>query len=522
MMMHAARRETGLRSFGAGLLALMFLRVAIGWHLLYEGLAKWTADDWSAAFYLRGSEGVGAGFFHWIAATPWALSAADLMTMWGLMIVGLMLMIGLFTRTVSLVGGGLLAMFYLASPPFASSAAEGSYLVVNKTFVEGVALLALAVFPATAHLGLGRTAAILLGRFRRHGLPSPEALTFRSDDAPVMPERRAWLAGLATLPFVGGFAYAYAKDPLRDAPDGMSGATIQLNEVPLDELAGAMPKGRIGNLEMSRLILGNNLIGGWAHSRDLIYVPSLFKAYNTREKIFETLWLAEQCGIDTMNCVNAQFDFIHEYQRVIGGKIKTITQIIGDPAKLREEIDRAIDAGTTTMYLQGAVGDRCVRDNRLDLLQDGLEYMKQQGYVAGIGGHAISTIRACEEAGLNPDYYVKTCHHDRYWSAHPRENRVEFAVDGPRSLDHNEFHDNMFDLFPEETVAFMQTVQKPWVGFKVLAGGALLPQDGFKYAFESGADFLCVGMFDFQLVADTNIALEALAAATARQRPWYA
>jgi hypothetical protein len=262
------------------------------------------------------------------------------------------------------------------------------------------------------------------------------------------------------------------------------------------------------------------LIGGWAHSRDLIYVPSLFKAYNTRERIFETLWLAEQAGIDSMNVVTAQFDFVNEYKRVTGGKIKTMTQIIGDATKLREEIDRAIDAGTTTMYLQGAVGDRCVRDGQIDLLADGLEYMKQQGYVAGIGGHAISTIKACEDAGLDPDYYVKTCHHDQYWSAHPRENRVEFSVDGQSSNDHNQFHDNIFDLFPEQTVEIMQNVKKPWIGFKVLAGGALLPQDGFKYAFQNGCDFICVGMFDFQIVADTNIAIEALAATQTRARAW--
>lgn len=494
-------------------IALFILRMAIAWHLIYEGLTKLSTEGWSALLYLRSSSGLGAEFFHWIAATPVALAAANWGTILGLIALGALLMLGIFTRIVSLTASALLASFYLAGFSTTSWSTEGAYLLVNKTLIEAIALCAMAMFPSATHVGLGHTIAAIIAHFRPH----PE-----TTEAPVSEERRAWLSGLMTLPVAGGFAYAYANDPRRNLPDGMSGATIQIGELPLDRLSGELPKGRIGNLEMSRLILGNNLIGGWAHSRDLIYVPSLFKAYNTRGKIFETLWLAEQCGIDTMNCVNAQFDFIHEYHRVIGGKIKTVTQIIGDPAKLREEIDRAIDAGTTTMYIQGAVGDRCVRDGRLDLLHDGLEYMKQQGYVAGIGGHAISTIRACEEAGLNPDYYVKTCHHDQYWSAHPRENRVEFSVDGPPSPDHNQFHDNMFDLFPEDTVAFMQTVQKPWIGFKVLAGGALLPQDGFKYAFDNGADFICVGMFDFQLVADTNIATEVIATTETRPRPWRA
>jgi len=56
----------------------------------------------------------------------------------------------------------------------------------------------------------------------------------------------------------------------------------------------------------------------------------------------------------------------------------------------------------------------------------------------------------------------------------------------------------------------MGTVKKPWIAFKVLAAGAFLPKDGFRFAFENGADFICVGMFDFQVVEDVNVASEVL------------
>src|ERR1035441_10687737 len=58
-----------------------------------------------------------------------------------------------------------------------------------------------------------------------------------------------------------------------------------------------MPTGKIAGQEFSRLIMGGNLIGGWSHSRDLAYVSTLMRRYNTDAKIRETLELAETKGI---------------------------------------------------------------------------------------------------------------------------------------------------------------------------------------------------------------------------------
>jgi len=138
-----------------------------------------------------------------------------------------------------------------------------------------------------------------------------------------------------------------------------------------------------------------------------------------------------------------------------------------------------------------------------------------------MGAHSVQALIACDEAGIEPDFFMKTFHHDKYWSAHPVEKRIPFSVDGDRSEDHDEFHDNMFCLFPEKTAEYMSKKKIPWIAFKVLAGGAIHPEAGFKYAFENGADFVCVGMFDWQIVDDVNIAIDTLSNLTGRQREWH-
>ena len=68
----------------------------------------------------------------------------------------------------------------------------------------------------------------------------------------------------------------------------------------------------------------------------------------------------------------------------------------------------------------------------------------------------------------------------------------------------------------------MNTLQQPFVAFKTMAAGSILPADGFRYAFENGADFICAGMYDFQMVEDINIASGILQSEIKRERPWYA
>jgi uncharacterized membrane protein YphA (DoxX/SURF4 family) len=500
------------------LLFFTFLRMAIGWHFLYEGVSKVLIQDWSSYSYLANSTGPLSGFFHWLAMSPDILRFVDILNIVGLIFIGLALFIGYFSRLAAVAGAILLSLYYFAYPPFGSSLfniGEGHLYIVDKIFIEVLALL---FFVFYKEKGYGIEKFIELFRRRKD-----QSATHDNGDADYSNSRRDVLKNLATLPFLGLMGIWAAKSNRKFDVDVMSGATIQLDQAALGELKGDLPMGKIGDHEISRLILGGNLIGGWAHSRDLIYVPSLFKAYNTEKKIYETLILAEKAGINTINIGHPTNALMAKYKRMTGSKIKVISQVAPNmkSGDYYEQINKAIDFGADILQVQGNWCDWLVRDNRIDVIEKMMDKIRSNNLTAGLASHTVDALIATEENGIIPDYYMKTMHHDQYWSAHPRENRVPFEVDGTNYLDHNKFHNNIFCLFPDRTVEFVKRATVPVMGYKVLAAGAIAPEDGFNWAFDNGADFLCVGMFDFQLVKDVNVCIDTLNKTQSRSRKWY-
>jgi hypothetical protein len=303
----------------------------------------------------------------------------------------------------------------------------------------------------------------------------------------------------------------------------LAGQATESNRSKTKAVVKGLQTGRIGDVTMSRLIIGGNLIGGWAHSRDLIYVSKLLKAYNTEEKVMETLQLCEENGVNTILVNPSCLPVVHKYRKQRGGKIQIICECHPTVEEgFRTTVQKAIDGGASLIYIQGGYGDKLVRMARMELIAGTVEFIKENGIPAGVGGHTLQVPMECEKWSVEPDFYVKTLHNDNYWSANPEEHRTEPETGD--SDEHHKNHDNIWCINPQETIEFMSKVEKPWIAFKVLAAGAIHPIEGFKYAFENGADFICVGMFDFQVRNDAAIAKNVLAEVTkkGRVRVWRA
>ena len=256
---------------------------------------------------------------------------------------------------------------------------------------------------------------------------------------------------------------------------------------------GAPPIGKLGKLRISRLICGGNLFSGFAHSGDLLYVSSLLKHYFAPEKIMDTLQICEEGGINTaiLRTDDHIVEVLRRYRKERGGKIQWIAQTYPKIDNIKDNIKLAIDNGAVGAFIMGGIGDDFHKKGRLDLIEEAVAFMKQNGVVAGVGSHSLDLPRAAETQKIDPDFYFKTLNDVGYESQKPAE-----------------------------IGAFMKAVKKPWIAFKVLGAGRMKPKDGFDLAFKMGADFVNVGMYDFQVKEDISLIREVVAGHAQRERGW--
>jgi thiosulfate dehydrogenase (quinone) large subunit len=139
---------------------LVVLRIFIGWHFLYEGLIKVLNPNWTAMTYLIDSKGWFGQMFINMAGNPGLMKCVDFLNEWALVVIGLGLLLGCFSR-LSCIGGILLLLLYTMSHPALIGIQykmpfEGSYFMIDKNLIELAALGVLFVFPTARVIGFDR------------------------------------------------------------------------------------------------------------------------------------------------------------------------------------------------------------------------------------------------------------------------------------------------------------------------------------------------------------------------------
>jgi hypothetical protein len=250
-----------------------------------------------------------------------------------------------------------------------------------------------------------------------------------------------------------------------------------------------MQMAKLGDHQISRLICAGNPFGGYAHGGDLAYLGRLFREYFTDDKIAETLQLCTKNGINTA-LIETEDNILRSldlYERRMGHRIKWICQVPPDRKKLglmkhmKQQIQIAADNKAICAFIQGAATESIIGQNRIEELRELIALMKEKGIVAGLCSHHPDVVEKAEELDLGAEFYMMTL------------NRVGYCCDDPDAAKRT-----------------MKNINKPFISFKVLGAGRDDPESGFRNAFEAGATFIAIGMFDFQVKENADLVTRIL------------
>src|SRR3990172_4740043 len=205
---------------------------------------------------------------------------------------------------------------------------------------------------------------------------------------------------------------------VKDSVLASGGAALALGTVALAASASppaakeALAKGKIGGLEVSRLILGGSPLQHYVHCRDLRFVASLMAHYNTPKRVLQTLALAEQQGINTLVChpsgpAGNTVAVLKQHREKHGGKMQWIIAPL-DPiepglAKYGEQVRKLLDAGADAVYVSGVQTDALVDQGKLDLIGEAVHLGKAQGIPCGVAAHDLRVVQECEKNKIAAD-----------------------------------------------------------------------------------------------------------------------
>ena len=237
----------------------------------------------------------------------------------------------------------------------------------------------------------------------------------------------------------------------------------------------------IGDVRVSRFILGSNPFSGFSHQG--IEEDSAMRHYYTAARIKETIRNAESLGIDTLiaradqHVIRVLMEYWDE-----GGTVQWFSQTCPELGSPESSINRAKNYGAAACYIHGGVADNLFANDKLDRIPPLIERIKEEGMLAGIAGH-VPGVHEWAEEHLDVDFHM-CCHYNPI----PRDDIPEH-VSGCKEAYLEEDRRRM-----TETV---QRLSKPVIHYKIMAAGRNDPNEAFAYAAKAMRpnDAVCVGVY---------------------------
>ena len=434
-------------------LALQLLRILVGWHFLYDGMWKLLQErGWSCLSYLDSAQGPLAGLFKWMASQGVLVAVGDWAVMLGLVAIGLSLITGVLARLASVFGILLLALFYSAQPPepFATavSGADGRFFLLERNALEMLAFAVIIVLPCWR--GWVRT----------------------------------FLPGAAVLAVFGvclGLQYRAGAFKYVEA---VTSATVKVHEfTALAALkAPFAEKTALAGVEVSRLALGGDLMAGHAHARDLIWTDEFMRIYHTGGTLERTVRYCTFCGIGAVFAEPSFAPRILAAAKAVGGR----PAFFANCAEAKDAA-AAKSGGAVGAYTCPELTDALAKKGDVAAIRALFDALKAAGLKAGIGAEDVATVRFCAEQGLKPDYWVLAFHSLDYPAATlPKPCNSIWCRD------------------PKAAADYMRTRPEPWVAIRGLAGGAITPENAYRFARQNGAAVVAIDLLDYRIVETVN------------------
>jgi hypothetical protein len=237
----------------------------------------------------------------------------------------------------------------------------------------------------------------------------------------------------------------------------------------------------LGNLNVSRFILGSNPFSGFSHHSP--EMDQVMRRFFSTARIKQLLFQAEELGVNTLI---ARTDihvmrFLLEYWDE-GGRLQWFAQTCPEIGDHQTCISRAITGGAKACHIHGGVMDYLYAQGRLDEIPPVIRRIRDNGLLAGIAAHNPKVIEWAD-SNLDVDYYMCS-----YYNSARRDERAEHVS-------------GMEEWFVEEDRQAMthliKTLSRPVIHYKVLAAGRNDPKEAFDIVAQTmrPKDMVCVGIF---------------------------